>query len=123
MKFVLRGLVCVAAAAVLLATISSEADGQQKKKGVNGQVAKVDAESLTIKVKEKKKDGVVVTPAKDVSFKVNASTKVEKAGAKKDDPATPAAIADVQVGQNVIVVGTEGGVAEKITILQKKKKD
>jgi hypothetical protein len=53
---------------------------------------------------------------------LTAATKVEKAGAKKDDPTTPATAADIQVGGNVAVTGAEGGAAERVLILAKKKK-
>jgi len=122
MKFVLSSVICCVAAMVLLASVSSEAGEAKKKKAVAGKVVKVDAENLTIKTADKKKDNVV-TAGKEISFKLNAQTKVEKAGAKKDDPATPAAVADIQVGLAVAVVGAEGGAAEKVIISAKKKKD
>lgn len=121
MKVLFRSMVCAAAAAVVLAAVSSEAG--EKKKPVAGAVVKVDAENLTVKVPEKKKKDQVVAPAREVSFKLNAGTKVEKAGAKKDDPTTPAAVADIQVGGYVMVTGAEGGAAERVLIVGKKKKE
>lgn len=111
----------VLAGVVALAAVSSEA-GEKKKKSTAGVVVKVDAESLTIKVAEKKKKDQVVAPAREVSFKLTAATKVEKAGAKKDDPTTPATAADIAVGGAVAVTGAEGGAAERVLIMGKKKK-
>lgn len=119
MKVLFRSLICAAAAIALLAVVSGEADAQ-KGKGVAGAVVKVDAENLTVKVPEKKKKDQVIAPAREVSYKLNAQTKVEKAG-KKDEAAVPAAVADITVGSYVAVVGAEGGAAEKVTIMKKKK--
>lgn len=113
MKVLLRMSLCAVAVAILLAAVSGEAAQNKKKnsKGVKGAVVKVDADSVTVKTRKK---------TEEVTYKLNASTKVEKAG-KKGAAAVPAQISDIRVGSQVTISGPRRGVAEKVVIGKKKK--
>ena len=112
-----------------LLLISEGTGGEKKKKKVtiSGVVVNVepakdskDSGTITVKTPEKKKKDVVVAEAKEHKIEVTKDTKIEKAGAKKKDPTTPAVFADLAKEQNVTVV-QEDGKTVSVLILYKKK--
>jgi hypothetical protein len=135
---IVRPLLAAALALVVL-TPSVDAAKGKKKKGDNarGVVEAVSIEngtgSITIKAREhkkKKKNASTTTfvaakgekkATKEMTFKVNASTKIEKVSGKKGAKETSAAaLVDVQKGSHVRV-HAKGDVAERIEIVAKKK--
>ncbi|HTU26377.1 MAG TPA: hypothetical protein VMF30_13310 [Pirellulales bacterium] len=124
----LRTLVAVGMV-LMLANDSYAAKGAGKrgKHGVGGTVASVSENSLTLKVRKKKKDE---SEAVEKTFPLNSETKFEFAtikrhgkGEKPDVETSPATAGDLKTGAVVRLTTGEGAVVTKVSIIKHERKD
>jgi hypothetical protein len=130
---ILRSLLVLGVALSLLGSTAEAAKAKGKKKkehALHGKVEFVKLEnkesdkgkdigSITIKIHAKKKKGI---PAKDETFRLAASTKVERVKGKKGDRTTETVtLAELKAGEHVHLLAKDGE-AKEIKIMKKGKK-
>jgi len=102
----IRFLLCVTAVLV----VSDAAAEKEKTKTVGqapkvtGRVVKVDGDSITIEVRAMKRRGKVISPEREVTFKVNAETKFQRREVGGDTAkVTDITLADIKLKSLVTV--------------------
>jgi hypothetical protein len=128
---------CLAVAVLVPASISEGAKAKAKKKKgshpVAGLVTAVDQDkekknqgtvTLKIAARKKKKGAPAATPteATEKKFTITSETKfVKVTGKKKEKTESPASFDDVKSGSRIMVLASQDGKAEKVSISEAKK--